>query len=233
VTKENSYFKGDSLSDSIKTLPKWTNYIFVGILIIACLATFQIFRADSARSIGDYDMSIKESQKDTINNVFAINNYNESAKLNPFEPLTWYEIWSASYDMGDYKGARTSIEKAIALFPKDGIYYSALATTDQAENATSSNSGYEQHLLSAIQYFPASDLTNVVRLADYYFDNKKYNMALVVINKVLPIYTHYQSVLWYSSDPNSPTMSENLVLLNNLKEKIENIFVIPASPETK
>lgn len=212
---------GDTERESVKVLPRWTNYLFMMILFVAIIVSFQIFRADSARAIGDYDMATRRSQKDTINNIVAIGDYQESARLNPFEPLTWYDMWSATYQMGDYKAARVSIEKAIALSPLNGIYYSALVATDEAEK---DYSGYESHLLAAVKYFPAADLTNELRLAQYYFTNKKYDLALAVINKVLPIYTHYQSVLWYSSDPNSPTMSANLKKLNALKAKIEEII---------
>jgi tetratricopeptide (TPR) repeat protein len=190
----------------------------MSILVVVCLIVFQIFRADSARSEGDYAMSIRQKQDGAVMSSLAIGHYQESVRLNPFEPLTWYEIWSASYDMGDYKNARIAIEKAIRLFPESGMYYGALATTDEAQK---DYSGYEEHLLKAIQYFPAGSLNNQLRLAEYYFTNKKYDLALVVINKVLPIYTHYQSVLWYSSDPNSPVMSANLIKLNDLKRRIE------------
>ena len=210
---------------SIRSFPRWTNYIFMLILIIATLIAFQIFRADSARSEGDYAMSIRQKQDGAVMSSLAIGHYQESARLNPYEPLTWYEIWSAYYDMGDYKNARIAIEKAIALFPENGMYYGALATTDEDEK---DYSDYEEHLTKAIQYFPAGSLTNQWRLADYYFTNKKYDSALAVINKVLPIYTHYKSVLWYSSDPNSPVMSANLIKLNDLKAKI-----LLISPSTK
>ncbi len=203
-----------------KPLPAWINYAYIVVLIVACLVTLQIFRATSARAIGDYDLSIKHSSKDTINTVLAIDDYNESVKLNPYDPLTQYYLWGASYDLGDYKAARISIEKAISLFPQSGTYYSALATTDEAEK---DYSGYEGHLLKAIQYFPASDLTNEVKLANFYYANKKYQAAIALIDKVSPIYTHYQSVLWYSSDPNSATMSANLKKLNDLKVKIAGI----------
>jgi len=42
-----------------------------------------------------------------------------------------------------------------------------------------------------------------------------------VINEVLPIYAKYEKALWFKSDPNSGTIDENLIKLNDFNDKIE------------
>jgi len=193
-----------------KDFPLWVNYILFALLLIGLVVSIQIFRADSFRTKGDYDIAMNDSND-------AINSYFQSALINKYEPLTWFDLWSAYFSIKDYHAARYAVEKAIGLFPENGVYYSALAKTDLAEKNLTD---YESHLLTAIKYFPAGDLTNQVRLADFYYVKKDYDRALSVIDSVIPIYGHYQSVLWFKDDPNSATIEANLKSLNKIKSEI-------------
>ncbi|MCX6718874.1 MAG: O-antigen ligase family protein [Candidatus Taylorbacteria bacterium] len=198
----------------IQYFPKWTQYILVALVLISAVISIQLFRADLARAKGDVYLS---QLNDTDS---AINSYFESVLLNKYEPATWYDLWRAYFIRKNYRVAIDSINKTIALFPQSGMYYTALA---QTEEAMGDFTNYRETLLKAIKYFPASDLTSQVNLVNFDFKQKKYDEALALIDQVLPIYTHYQSVLWFSSDPNSEMISKNLVILNDIKNRIRKI----------
>ena len=201
------------------SIRKYISKSFVGIfavlVIVASVLSIQILRADLSRAEGDilyYQMNNYDK---------AIDSYFISTMRNPYEPTTWFSLWRSYYSMKNYKATMYCLKKALAIFPESGIYYTAWAETNEIMN--NYNNEYREALIKSIQYFPASSLTNYVKLIDYDIKQKKYDEAMFYINKVLPIYTKYQEALWYKNDPNSSVMSENLIKINAYKLQIEDI----------
>ena len=201
---------GDNNQNIIKYFPDWVKYVLLVVIIIFSIISIQILRADLVRARGD----VFYAQKDNEN---ALNSYFESVTLNSHEPITWYNLWRVYYSMNKFVPAKNSIQKAIEIFPENGIYWGALART---EEMLGEKENYRESLVKAVKYFPASDLSYYVKLVEHDFEQKKYNEALKYIDKVLPIYSEYEKSLWYKNDPNWPVMSANLVVLRDIKEKI-------------
>jgi tetratricopeptide (TPR) repeat protein len=194
-----------------------------------------MFRANSARMDGDYFYFTKHDDDS------AVISYFDSVKMNPYDPAPWYSLWNVYMNERKFDAANVVIGKAIALFPENGILYGAQASTyEELINAGNSDKtassgisasiassinqkGFHDALVNNIKYFPANSLTTYVKLVEFDFKQKKYDEALAYINKVVPIYSHYESVLWYVMDPNSPVMSANLKILKDYKVKIEKV----------
>lgn len=204
---------GDNNQNVIKYFPDWVKYVLLVLIIVFSIISIQILRADLVRARGD----VFYAQKDNEN---ALNSYFESVTLNSHEPITWYNLWRVYYSMNKFVPAKNSIQKALEIFPENGIYWGALART---EEMLGEKENYRESLIKAIKYFPASDLSYHVKLAQYDFEQKKYNEALKYIDKVLPVYSEYEKSLWYKNDPNWPVMSANLVMLRDLKKEIEKL----------
>ncbi|GEM_PF-2275576 len=199
-------------SASVSYLPKWLVYILVILIIGASIISIQLLRSDMARAKGDIYLL---TNRDADN---AINSYFESASINSHDPTTWYDLWRVYFLTKNYVAALNCINKAINIFPQSGSYYLAKAVVYEAAGDATN---YRENLLNAIKYFPASDLNAQVRLVELDVKNGKYDEALYVINEVLPIYAKYEKALWFKSDPNSGTIDENLIKLNDFNDKIE------------
>jgi len=191
--------------------PSWVSYILLVIIIISTIVSIQFLRADLARERGDILYNT------VLDKDIVINNYFQSITYNSHEPQTWYNLWHVYYSMNKFEQAENSIQKALEIFPESGIYWGALART---EEMLGEKENYRSSLIKAIKYFPASDLNYYVKLVKYDFEQKKYDEALTYINQIIPIYSKYEKSLWYKNDPNWPVMSSNLVILKDFKKKI-------------
>ena len=197
--------------DRPKTLPVWAGYVLILILAATAIISVQTYRAASARSDGDFFFYDKGDYNS------AIDSYIASTLIYGRDPTTWFDLWRAYFRMGNYGAAKNCLSRAIALFPESGIFYTAWAETDEAQKDFSD---YHDTLVNAVKYFPANNLSDNVKLASFDLDQKKYDEASAVIDKVLPIYERYQATLWFVNDPNSPMMSANIKLLEALKLKL-------------
>jgi O-antigen ligase len=210
----NTLSESDVKESRRKYFSLWINVILIFVMIISAMIAVQMFRSDSARRDGDYFYFAKED------NDSAVVSYYDAIKLNPYNSAPWYSLWNVYMGENKFNYAETAIGKAISLFPTNGTYYGALATS----YASSSNpQGYHDALVKSIKYFPANNLINYVKLVHYDFVQKDYKEALEYLDRVIPIYTHYQTVLWYKNDPNSAMMTQNLATLKEYKTKIEKI----------
>ncbi len=195
----------------------WVDVVMLIVLLIAVLASFQLFRADSTRRDGDYLYFTKQRVD------VSVESYQASADLNPYDPAPWYSLWNLYMSEEMPADALVAIKKAISIFPKNGTFYGYLATTYEGFGSTTDGIGYHDALVSNIKYFPANSLSTYVKLIKYDFERRNYKEAWDYINRVVPIYSHYETVLWYKNDPNSSVMSENLKILKDYKTKIEEI----------
>jgi putative inorganic carbon (HCO3(-)) transporter len=189
-------------------LPSYISYSLLVLVCIGSIISIQMFRADLARERGDEFYFMKHDIGK------AIDNYLESAVINPYEPTIWYDLWQAYYISKKYDAAVKCLNKAISIFPKNGFYYMALAQTEQAMGNTIN---YRANLLRSIEYFPDSELEAQVRLAEFEYGQGKYSEAGSIINDSLPVYSKYQSTVWFKSDPNSGVVNQNIEKLKLLK----------------
>ncbi len=142
-----SLFYGQYLKKKITSpmdtyIPGWSLYVLLIFSIVCLIISIQLLRADRAILKGDKYLQNK-------NYDIALSNYFQSLTYNSYNDVAWYKIWKVYYAMNRFELAKNSINRAIALERRNGVYWASLALSNKALDEIAE---YESNMENAKRY---------------------------------------------------------------------------------